>query len=206
MLLFIMAFVGNSFYVASILSNPLMSSPGYLLETTPYLLGSGGTLCFDITIVMQSLLYSEKREERRRRRILNKHSVGAEEAAALLHEGLGTDDEDDDTGTLNGRRAGQVASRSGSRMGRSPAGSRRPISHQRSESTELAARAKKRWSSSPSSPYHSADEGGGILSDQEFDFESSSVYKGKAVSRPTTLSGHEIEAIMEEGESSVTLR
>jgi len=41
MLLFVMAFVGNSLYVLSILTNPLMSSPGYLLESTPYLMGSG---------------------------------------------------------------------------------------------------------------------------------------------------------------------
>lgn len=41
MLLFVMAFVGNSLYVLSILTNPLMDSPGYLLESTPYLMGSG---------------------------------------------------------------------------------------------------------------------------------------------------------------------
>lgn len=41
MLLFIMAFTGNSLYVMSILSNPLVGAPGYLLESTPYLLGSG---------------------------------------------------------------------------------------------------------------------------------------------------------------------
>jgi hypothetical protein len=86
MLLFIMAFVGNSLYVLSILINPLLKTPGYLLESTPYLLGSGefrslavilhfcesrpltdsrsagGTLCFDITIILQSVLYSNKRK------------------------------------------------------------------------------------------------------------------------------------------------
>lgn len=41
MLLFTMAFVGNSLYVASILTSPLMGTPGYLLETLPFLLGSG---------------------------------------------------------------------------------------------------------------------------------------------------------------------
>ncbi|KDE06687.1 hypothetical protein MVLG_03033 [Microbotryum lychnidis-dioicae p1A1 Lamole] len=66
MILFIMAFVGNSLYVISILLNPLATeSVGYLLESTPYLLGSGGTLCFDITIVFQSWLYSEKRKRNR---------------------------------------------------------------------------------------------------------------------------------------------
>jgi hypothetical protein len=43
MLLFIMAFVGNSLYVLSILTNPLASYPGYLLEATPYLMGSGSS-------------------------------------------------------------------------------------------------------------------------------------------------------------------
>lgn len=62
MMLFIMAFTGNLLYVLSILSNPLVGSPGYLLESLPYLLGSGGTLCFDITIVLQSVMYSDKRK------------------------------------------------------------------------------------------------------------------------------------------------
>lgn len=40
-----LAFVGNSLYVLSILTNPLLtSSPGFLLESTPYLMGSGGTV------------------------------------------------------------------------------------------------------------------------------------------------------------------
>ncbi|KIM28557.1 hypothetical protein M408DRAFT_59186, partial [Serendipita vermifera MAFF 305830] len=46
--LFVFAFLGNTFYVASILSSPTIWE-----ESLPYLLGSGGTLCFDIIIVSQ---------------------------------------------------------------------------------------------------------------------------------------------------------
>lgn len=46
MLLFVMAFVGNSLYVSSILISPSMSEPGYLLESLPYLLGSGASRSF----------------------------------------------------------------------------------------------------------------------------------------------------------------
>ncbi|KAL5529754.1 hypothetical protein ACEPAG_5739 [Sanghuangporus baumii] len=62
MYLFVFAFLGNTFYVLSILSSPMMSKPrpistAFLLESMPYLLGSGGTLLFDVTIVSQSFLY-----------------------------------------------------------------------------------------------------------------------------------------------------
>ncbi|KAJ7097850.1 PQ loop repeat-domain-containing protein [Mycena belliarum] len=53
MYLFIFAFLGNSFYVASILTSEVF----ILRESLPYLLGSGGTLLFDVTIVSQSLIY-----------------------------------------------------------------------------------------------------------------------------------------------------
>ncbi|CAK5264612.1 unnamed protein product [Mycena citricolor] len=53
--LFVCAFLGNSFYVASILTSdqvflPAPQSTDFLLESLPYLLGSGGTLTFDIII------------------------------------------------------------------------------------------------------------------------------------------------------------
>jgi hypothetical protein len=61
-LLFVFAFAGNLTYVLSILFDP--SGDGnpngashYLLEALPYLLGSGGTLLFDLTIMFQSILY-----------------------------------------------------------------------------------------------------------------------------------------------------
>ncbi|UZJ53140.1 hypothetical protein CBS101457_002460 [Exobasidium rhododendri] len=55
-LLFISAAVGNALYSASVLINPLASGPtrnGYLQESLPFLLGSGGTLIFDAIIVFQ---------------------------------------------------------------------------------------------------------------------------------------------------------
>ncbi|KAI5119186.1 hypothetical protein M0805_000640 [Coniferiporia weirii] len=65
MYLFVFAFLGNTFYVLSILTSPKMVQPqpaatAFLLESIPYLLGSGGTLLFDVTIVMQSFLYRAK--------------------------------------------------------------------------------------------------------------------------------------------------
>ncbi|TDL21509.1 PQ-loop-domain-containing protein, partial [Rickenella mellea] len=62
MALFVFAFLGNTFYVMSILTNPALDAPraeatAFLRESVPYLLGSGGTLCFDVTIVVQSFLY-----------------------------------------------------------------------------------------------------------------------------------------------------
>jgi hypothetical protein len=143
MLLFVMAFVGNSLYVLSILTNPLATTPGYLLESIPYLLGSGGTLCFDLAIVTQSYLYSEKRKERkdRERRKVGKAYLGLEEAAALLAE------EDDNDGTAtdgiatqnNSRNPSQAPSRSASISGRRSRDrqSRRTIT--RSSTTELGA-------------------------------------------------------------------
>ncbi|KIJ55021.1 hypothetical protein M422DRAFT_24878 [Sphaerobolus stellatus SS14] len=64
--LFIFAFMGNFFYVLSILTSPKLDQPEpqakqFLRESIPYLLGSGGTLCFDVTIVIQSLIYAPNR-------------------------------------------------------------------------------------------------------------------------------------------------
>jgi uncharacterized protein with PQ loop repeat len=60
--LFVCAFLGNFFYVASMLTAPILKEPPpistrYIHESIPYLLGSGGTLVFDITIVCQAFLY-----------------------------------------------------------------------------------------------------------------------------------------------------
>ncbi|WVQ98805.1 hypothetical protein IAU59_005936 [Kwoniella sp. CBS 9459] len=61
-LLFLFAFLGNTTYVSSILLNPSggadpAEAGHYLLEALPYLLGSGGTLMFDLTIMIQSVIY-----------------------------------------------------------------------------------------------------------------------------------------------------
>ncbi|VDB83072.1 unnamed protein product [Peniophora sp. CBMAI 1063] len=84
--LFIFAFLGNFFYVLSILTAPNMSLPppeaaAYLKESIPYLLGSGGTLMFDVTIVCQTMLYRPKAAIQARRSSL---SGGVEEREALM--------------------------------------------------------------------------------------------------------------------------
>ncbi|KAA1117988.1 hypothetical protein PGT21_029268 [Puccinia graminis f. sp. tritici] len=68
-LLFVLAFLGNLTYVLSILSSPqiLFNNPDdankdhrkldFLNEAIPYLIGSAGTLCFDLAIFIQSRLY-----------------------------------------------------------------------------------------------------------------------------------------------------
>ncbi|KAK9240963.1 PQ loop repeat-domain-containing protein [Lipomyces kononenkoae] len=65
-LLFIAAFLGNTFYTLSILSSAatLDPSPGgeraiFLWEELPYLLGSAGTVGFDLTIFLQWIYYGE---------------------------------------------------------------------------------------------------------------------------------------------------
>lgn len=50
MLLFAAAFLGNTTYVVSILtSSALKHDPGFLSESAPYLIGSGGTVGFDLS-------------------------------------------------------------------------------------------------------------------------------------------------------------
>ncbi|CAG8610935.1 33883_t:CDS:2, partial [Racocetra persica] len=52
--MFIFAALGNLTYTLSITSNPLaQTSPTYLKESIPYILGSIGTLVFDLTIFLQ---------------------------------------------------------------------------------------------------------------------------------------------------------
>lgn len=93
MLLFISAFCGNATYVVSIMTNPLVKTdPTFLPEAVPFLLGSGGTLAFDITILLQSFVYSGRRRKHRHRHrhrksaILFQQEHGAEEARGLLHD------------------------------------------------------------------------------------------------------------------------
>ncbi|KAI0065409.1 hypothetical protein BV25DRAFT_1679962 [Artomyces pyxidatus] len=89
MFLFIFAFLGNFFYVLSILSSPNMSGPeasAYLSETIPYLLGSGGTLVFDVTIVTQSFIYRQPTPRTRRGSV--RASTHAEEEEGLMNADL----------------------------------------------------------------------------------------------------------------------
>ncbi|KAJ6547677.1 PQ loop repeat-domain-containing protein [Mycena capillaripes] len=87
MFLFIFAFLGNSFYVASILTSekahlPPPASSEFLRESLPYLLGSGGVLMFDVTIVSQSLIY------RRPRRLGRGRTLGEEEGGLIAGDAL----------------------------------------------------------------------------------------------------------------------
>uniref|UniRef100_V5EQY3 Uncharacterized protein n=2 Tax=Kalmanozyma brasiliensis (strain GHG001) TaxID=1365824 RepID=V5EQY3_KALBG len=62
-LLFIAAFTGNLLYTISVLTNPSASGEGsraYLQESLPFLLGSGGTLVFDLIIVAQWMAWRKK--------------------------------------------------------------------------------------------------------------------------------------------------
>lgn len=68
MYLFVFAFLGNTFYVSSILTSPKLDVPGpeasaYIRESIPYILGSAGTLMFDVTIVSQSFLYRKSMDK-----------------------------------------------------------------------------------------------------------------------------------------------
>ncbi|KAI9509652.1 PQ loop repeat-domain-containing protein [Russula earlei] len=101
MYLFIFAFLGNFFYVVSILSSPNMRGPlvessRYLRESMPYLLGSGGTLMFDVTIVTQSYLYRPEPRTRGPRAF-------SREVAAAEEEGLMRADSFEETYTSRRR-------------------------------------------------------------------------------------------------------
>lgn len=64
-LLFMAAFMGNLLYTISVLSNPEAVGPGrrgYLQESLPFLLGSGGTLVFDLIIIGQWWMWSDNDE------------------------------------------------------------------------------------------------------------------------------------------------
>ncbi|KAI0302134.1 PQ loop repeat-domain-containing protein [Russula brevipes] len=84
MYLFVFAFLGNFFYVLSILSSPNMRGPltessSYLTESMPYLLGSGGTLMFDVAIVTQSFIYRPPSRTRASRSFSREVTVAEEE-------------------------------------------------------------------------------------------------------------------------------
>lgn len=124
--LFIFAFLGNFFYVASILSSPNLQLPepeasAFIRETIPcvhlckscvvsprslklflrYLLGSGGTLMFDVTIVTQVFLYRLKGDLRGSR---PSRTHNEEEAGLLSAEATGAEE----SIVTSRRRAGSV--------------------------------------------------------------------------------------------------
>ena len=207
MTLFFFAFVGNSLYVASILTNPASIEPGYLVESLPYLLGSGGTLCFDLMIMFQSFLYSEKRKSRleyQHRRKRNKLDGFEEEEAALLRG----DEEETEEGEGRKSRDSSVG------YGRSVSSRRtqRQLSMTRSRSTELIGTVGRGGGRSLSRAER------GILEDRQFDFEPqtqreqtqvAAFDRSRTPSGSTTSSARSTiinEIIPEAGESSVTVR
>ncbi|CAD6587450.1 MAG: hypothetical protein CYPHOPRED_003917 [Cyphobasidiales sp. Tagirdzhanova-0007] len=96
-LLFVAAFHGNLFYVLSVVTSPLVQEEeGYLIESIPFLLGSGGTLAFDIMILMQSCIYRKgsTRRDHIRRRMKGIDAEGEGENDGLLaNEEAGVDQE-----------------------------------------------------------------------------------------------------------------
>jgi hypothetical protein len=134
MYLFVFAFLGNLFYVASILSSPKMNLPAsasnnFIRESIPsvlfciplprrsvvlsrapknilyrYLLGSGGTLMFDITIVTQSLIY----RPRPRRHSLSRSRLDEEETGLLSGEPVGRRTDSLPRGRTSRTRTGTV--------------------------------------------------------------------------------------------------
>lgn len=69
-LLFVAAFLGNLFYTLSIVVSPLAwpsesqhedDASAFLLGALPFLIGSAGTLCFDVAIVTQWAYYRPSR-------------------------------------------------------------------------------------------------------------------------------------------------
>ena len=115
--------MGNLFYVSSILTSPKLGLPepeasAFIRESIPhvsytqfhsfmtdmtsrYLLGSGGTLMFDITIVTQTFIYKPKTHRGRR----SSRSLSAEEEGLLSAGATGTED----MSTPSRRRAGVLA-------------------------------------------------------------------------------------------------
>jgi|SRR5882762_2633877 len=106
MYLFIFAFLGNTFYVISILTAPEIrqlppADRAFIQESIPcvsvmlltrslsshfyrYLLGSAGTLIFDVSIVSQSLIYRSKSPRHRGRRGSMRRRTNVEEETGLL--------------------------------------------------------------------------------------------------------------------------
>ncbi|KAI9489736.1 hypothetical protein BDB00DRAFT_875964 [Zychaea mexicana] len=64
MALFLCAAAGNLTYTLGIFSNPHQTRQT-LLEAVPYILGSAGTLCFDLTIYIQYLIYNNNTQEKK---------------------------------------------------------------------------------------------------------------------------------------------
>lgn len=138
-LLFIAAFHGNLCYVLSVLSSPLVQTEeGYLFESVPFLLGSGGTLVFDMMIMFQACIYRNRAprtprvpQYTHRTHHHDKHHDTEEIAGLLAHSEL----------SAGGREASMSRSRS-----RPPPRSRTASGDQR-RSSERIERGERRAAS-----------------------------------------------------------
>lgn len=227
MLLFLMAFIGNSLYTASILTNPHATEPGYILESLPYLLGSGGTVCFDLTILTQSFLYSDKRKvamDRIRRRKC-RHTLVAEEEAALLDSDLEEDVDTVDEGMTDdgASTAGRASRRSRSvSTSRQTASLTRSKSSRRSErrgilkrsgSTEMGRRKTSSRSSSRDTTRHAHVVEDGSIDWRHEDLGAEGMSDGRTSAstsrsrtRPSSVASVALGNIQEVGESAFNLR
>ncbi|GEM10322.1 cystinosin/ERS1p repeat protein [Rhodotorula toruloides] len=89
--MFLLAVVGNSTYVASILLTS--TSPQHLLINAPWLVGSGGTIALDFIVLGQFAFYAK---ERRLEAEAAKNGVFAADDDALARREVFEDDDDDE--------------------------------------------------------------------------------------------------------------
>jgi len=119
-MLFVAAFLGNFFYVLSILTNPVLNAPEevrmeYIRETMPYLLGSGGTLLFDITIVSQSFIYRGQRPKPTRAASVGVYTGSIRPRSLARRSVIG--EEERLLATVSPERSATIGRRSRSRIG-----------------------------------------------------------------------------------------
>ncbi|KAF7294849.1 hypothetical protein MIND_01022800 [Mycena indigotica] len=112
MYLFIFAFLGNTFYVLSIMTSEKAHAPPpvsteFLRESLPYLLGSGGTLMFDVTISIS------KHNKRTPARALSRNNRGQNEP---IHSSFLTAIPSSSMATLNDRDASPRSSISSEKL------------------------------------------------------------------------------------------
>ncbi|GBB86543.1 hypothetical protein RclHR1_12970006 [Rhizophagus clarus] len=99
--MFIFAALGNLSYATSIFINPeLETNPNYLRKEIPYILGSVGTLTFDVTILIQWFILRDP-EHRHKRRSRRSVSYGSD---SIEYHQLPMGDEN----YRNRRRSGQI--------------------------------------------------------------------------------------------------
>lgn len=104
--MFVLAVLGNLTYSAGIFMHSMDKE--FLLEKTPWLVGSVGTLCFDFTIFMQFLMYGnrEAREEEEKKPLLG----GSSTSLAGFDSTAGGGDSDSDQGYSGVNASGEPIS------------------------------------------------------------------------------------------------